>query len=419
MKKILSCICVFACLLALSSCALLEPPAPEEFPAATEPPAEIIGYSKADASSELCGVWVSYTELSMKYEPIKGEAAFRAKAERIAADIAENGFNTVFLHVRPNSDSFYPSELFPWTSHLSGVQGVDPGYDALEIFCGLAKRYGLSVHAWINPFRVSTDPDVSLLSESNPARRILDDGDPENDARVIVIDDGIYYNPADSENHALIIAGIREIITGYDVAGVHIDDYFYPSQDEKIDEYQYREYLSRGGSLPLDEWRRSWVSSFVSAMYAAVKAVDPGLIVSVSPTGSIAMNRDRLYADVELWCAESGYCDLIIPQIYFGFQHGTLPFAETALRWSELVKSPDVKALYGLAAYKCGQEDAYAGAYASEWIDNSDLLSRQLALIRKLKRYDGFVLFSYSYAFGKSHTANGEQEMILLRDELK
>jgi len=417
MKKFFAALCVLACPLVLSSCIYVRAPAPQD-DTTTEPRTEI-SYQKADASTELRGVWISYTELSMKYEEVKSEAVFRAKAERMAADIAGGGFNTVFLHVRANSDAFYASELFPWTSYLSGEQGVAPGYDALEIFCELGQKYGLSVHAWINPFRVATDPDVTLLAESNPAYRILNDGDTENDLRVIVIDEGIYYNPADAENHALIIDGIREIVRGYNVAGIHIDDYFYPSADEKIDAVQYAAYLSGGGSLPLDEWRRGWINTFVGSMYAAVKAIDPGLVVSISPSGNIERNRTRLYADAGEWCASGGYCDIIIPQIYFGFEHAVLPFTETAQKWSALVKNPNVRVLYGLAAYKSGREDEYAGEYKREWMENSDILSRQLDVIRGLERYDGFVVFSYSYVFGKKDSEISEKEVNGLIKKIK
>ena len=38
-----------------------------------------------------------------------------------------------------------------------------------------------------------------------------------------------YYNPGDSVRCAeLIIDGVKEIVTNYEVDGIHFDDYFYP-----------------------------------------------------------------------------------------------------------------------------------------------------------------------------------------------
>ena len=55
-----------------------------------------------------------------------------------------------------------------------------------------ADKYGISVHGWINPFRVNTQKDVKKLSSSNPAKKILDSGNTEG--RVCVLENGIYYN---------------------------------------------------------------------------------------------------------------------------------------------------------------------------------------------------------------------------------
>ena len=51
----------------------------------------------------------------------------------------------------------------------------------------------------------------------------------------------------------------------------------------------------------------------------------------------------------------------------------------------------------GLAAYKIGNEDTYAGAAGrTEWQQNSDLLSRMVTQARNADQYKGFSLYSYS-----------------------
>lgn len=357
-------------------------------------------YTVADSDSEIRAVWISFMELDMKKASDKSKQAFSAKIDKMFSDIAKSRFNTVFLHVRPNSDAFYYSGIFPHTSYLTGEQGKDPGYDALETACVTAKKYGLKIHAWVNPFRVSGDTDFSVLSEANPAVGMLKDESKENDSWVWQLKNGIYYNPTIPEIHSLIIDGIEEIIKNYDVDGIHIDDYFYPTDDESVDKEQYNEYLAKGGRLPLDEWRRTCINAFVSAAYSAIKSVDNKLVFSISPTADIDKDYGTYYADVVSWCSGEGYCDIIIPQIYFGFENESFPFAATAEKWSDMATCPSVKVVYGLSIYKSGVRDNYAGAGCDEWLENSDIISKQVQYVRDLKRYDGFSLYSYSYAWG-------------------
>ena len=188
---------------------------------------------------------------------------------------------------------------------------------------------------------------------------------------------------------------MREILGKYDIDGIHIDDYFYPSTDKSIDSKQYSQYKASGGALSLAEWRRASVNSFVSSLYSTVKATNSNLTVSISPAAQIEKNKNELYADCALWLSSKGYADIIIPQIYFGFEHETLDFQSLLAEWAALPRNPQIKLVCGLAAYKCGKNDAYAGTGSAEWQENTDILARQLKCIRKNKNYSGFVVFSY------------------------
>ena len=192
-------------------------------------------------------VWINYNELSMKSEADKSENAFRIKAENMMKSCAEYGFNRVFIQVRPFCDAFYKSELFPASEYLSGVQGEYIGYDALEILCEYAHKYSLKIDAWINPYRVSYKTDINVLCEDSIARKWY--CSEENGRNVIVLPNGIYFNPAKDAVHKLILDGVREIINNYDVDGIHIDDYFYPTTDSAFDETEYTYYTNSGGKM--------------------------------------------------------------------------------------------------------------------------------------------------------------------------
>lgn len=345
------------------------------------------------ASEEVRAVWVNYNELSMKSLGGGTQTDFQNKSEEMCRNIRESGMNTVIVHVRPFCDAFYASELFPWSVYLTGTQGQGVDYDPLGIFLAAAKAQNLSVQAWINPYRVLLSAEWEKLSDNNPAKQWYEAGKTEN---LLLAEDGIYLNPSSVEAQTLIINGVREILQKYDIDAIHMDDYFYPTNDPSVDAASYASYQQAGGRLSQDDWRRENVSMFVSALYAAIKAQNPQTQLVISPGGDIARNRDRLYADVERWAREPGFLDVLMPQLYYGFENAAKPFEKTAAEWANLRFAPNVSLCFGLAAYKCGKEDVHAGTGALEWTQQEDILARQLKLCRTLPHYGGFALYTYS-----------------------
>lgn len=345
----------------------------------------------APVDTEMRAIWISCYDYSSAAG--KSRSEYKAITDTMFKNISECGLNTAFVHLRAFSDAFYKSDIFPYSSFIAGTEGASLPFDPFEVLLESAEKYDISVHGWINPFRVSTKTDTSLLSSENPAKIILNEGN--DDGRVCVLSNGIYYNPSHLDNHRLILDGVKEILNNYDIDGIHIDDYFYPSTDTSIDAAQYREYKSNGGSLSLAEWRITNVNAFVSSLYSTVKAENPDAVVSISPSAQIDKNKNELYADCKLWLSQRGYADIIIPQIYFGFEHSTLPFPELLAQWANLPRHSSVKLVCGIAAYKCATEDAYAGSGKTEWKNNTDILARQVEGIRNNRSYSGFAVFSY------------------------
>ena len=363
--------CLLLAMLTLSSCGIIEKSKNDNKP----------------TGKEISAVWISYTELSMKDENGGNEDSFRDKISEMFDNCAQLGINTVFAQVRPFCDAMYPSEIFPWSAYLTGYQGDPVYYDPLEIMVEEAHERGLGLHAWINPFRVSFDTDTDKLSEKNPAKKLLNDEKTKD--RVVTADGGLYLCPASTQNHKLIIDGVREIIRNYEVDGIHIDDYFYPSTDISVDKTYYDEYKKNGGAFFYDKWRLEVISSFVSQMYTAVKNERNDCVFSISPAGNINNNYEEEYADVERWCSEKGYCDWIIPQIYYGFENEVLPFDKACKSWSELDTTDDVRMIYGIPAYKVnGEEDEFKAG--------GGIIEKQISVAKATDNYGGVAFFSYS-----------------------
>ena len=116
-----------------------------------------------------------------------------------------------------------------------------------------------------------------------------------------------------------------------------------------------------------------------------MKAIRPTVSVGISPAGDIEKNREELYADAARWGGEEGYVDYLMPQLYYGFENSASPFEKTARQWANLIRCDSVKLYAGLAIYKSGEEDQYAGPESDqkqgpryEWINHSDIISRQV-----------------------------------------
>lgn len=339
-----------------------------------------------ESDEEMRGVWVSYMELSMENESSKTQKAFEDKFTEIAQKCRESGFNTLIVQVRPFCDALYKSSYFPWSHILTGTQGENPQYDALQIMCDICKENNLKIHAWINPYRVSSNETPKKLSDNNPYIKNSEIG--------IKTDNGIFLDPSNETAQQLISDGVKEIAENYDVDGIQFDDYFYPTEDESFDKKQYEAYIEKYGkenSMSLDNWRMQNVNTLICKVYRTIKSVDSSVEFGISPQGNIG-NNDGLYADVKSWCTCKGFADYICPQIYFSLENPALTFEDCLDSWTSLDFDENVKLYVGLGGYKAGN-----GEYDEEtWLLSDSILADEYDVLRNNKSVRGFMLYSYS-----------------------
>lgn len=342
--------------------------------------------------SEIKGIWISYIELSELMQG-QSESGFCSNIAEVFDNCVGLGINTVYVHVRSHSDAYYKSELFPWSKYVTGTLGSDPGYDPLAVMLREAHDRGLSFQAWINPLRACGTSQISSYG-SYPVYTFATATGMAGKYAVDV--NGTYYlNPAYEQVTELIAAGAAEILANYNVDGLHIDDYFYPTTDASFDSSAF----SASSASSLSDFRFSNCDRMVSELYSAVKKTNPTAVFSVSVQGRIENNYTQLYADVRKWCTTSGYLDVIIPQIYYGFENSSAPYKATLDEWEALAVKGGIPLVAGLSVSKVGCEDTWAGSGKYEWINNSDIISRQLAAAKECRSYGGFALYSYRSVF--------------------
>ncbi len=371
--------------------------------------------------SYMKAVWLSQYDMSPLYldnGAQRDKNGFVKLFETVLDNLVSDGYNTLIVQVRPFSDSFYPSEYFPVSSYVSGTYGTEDIYDPFACIVSMAKRRGLSVHAWLNPMRGMKVEEIDAVPDKYLIKQWYNDPNKKNDYLVAV--GGRYYlNPAYEEVRKLIADGASEVCSGYEIDGVHIDDYFYPTTDTVFDAAAYADYKQNGGTNSLADFRYENINSMVSSIYRAVKEVNPELLFGVSPAGNLNTTYTTLYTDVYTWCSEEGYLDYICPQIYFGLEHQTFDFKNVYRTWKSIIKNENIKLYVGMTLGKAQSGvDNYAGTGKYEWQNNKDVLKRCLEYLDTQKDCGGVVFFCYQYMYDPL-TGKSVAETQAERDNMK
>ncbi len=362
---------------------------------------------------EFQAVWISYLEfLDRLKDPKTGvagytEERFHQVVDEMFDNVAAMKMNAVVVHVRPFGDAMYPSKYFPWSKYISGTQGKNPGFDPLEYMVSAAHKRGLQFHAWVNPYRITSDTtDVNKLSKDNIARKWLTNNSKKDDRRVLSFGGALYYNPSDNWVQAHIRYGIQEIVENYDVDGIHFDDYFYPTlgsnYKKNFDYKEYEEYSSwskeNGVKVKsIADWRRDNVNRLVKYIYSDIKEINEEVDFGISPGGFLdyLLLNDQYYTDIKTWLSKPGYIDYICPQLYWSFENKDFPYDKTLDRWLELRTNKDVKLYVGIAAYRAGS------SLESAWKD-PDILKDMIEYGRDTGLVDGYLYFRYDFFYSKA-----------------
>ncbi len=345
------------------------------------------------------GIFISYIEC-LNHLKNKSEIETKSEINNIIDNVKKYHFNRIYLQVRPFSDSIYNSEIFPSSYTIVSSQGDKPSIDVLAYFISQAKKNNIELYAWINPYRISNDTNTTKLSNTNPAYKWLN----TNNVKIIK-DKGIFYNPSSEEVINLIIEGVKEIVRNYKIDGILLDDYFYP--DDTIDLENYQKVASQ---ISLTDYRLNKVNELVSGIYKSIKEINNKIQFGISPDGNLDNNYNIHYADVKTWLSEDGYIDYIMPQLYYGFNNETRPFIKTLNEWNSLIKN-DTKLITALSLYKAGTIDKYAKAGKYEWIENSNIIRKQIQVARNIINYTGYAIFRYDYFINNNNNINLQQEI--------
>jgi uncharacterized lipoprotein YddW (UPF0748 family) len=353
---------------------------------------------------EMRGLWIA-TVANIDWPSRRDLTADQQRAELI--DILDRavgaGLNTIVFHVRPAGDALYASSLEPWGIMLTGTQGTSPGYDPLAFAVDEAHKRGLELHAWINPFRAGNTADTTRMVATHLFRSRRD--------LIRIYGGNIWMDPGepDVQDHSMRV--IADIVSRYDIDGLHADDYFYPYQINDNagrlvpfpDDDSYSKY---SGGLPRDDWRRANIDRFVERLYREVHAIKPHVKVGLSPfgiwrpgfppgvTGLDAYGT--IYADSRKWL-QQGWLDYLAPQLYWAIASSGQSYPALLDWW--LSQNPMGRHVWpGLATYRVN--DGTPSAFSMEEIPN------QIRATRTRPQSSGNILYNTSWTLKRNGLAN-------------
>lgn len=354
--------------------------------------------TEAEEQTPMRGIYVT-TVLNLDYPltPTTDSIALQSEIDNIINNCKSLGFNSIFLQVRPCADALYPSAIYPWSRYLTGSQDLAPDnqFDPLAYWIKQAHAQDMTLHAWVNPYRITKkSSDWNSLSARNPARL-----HPE---WVIHHTNGNYYfDPAIPEVRELVIAGVMEILTNYDVDGIHLDDYFYPGTDFP-DDASFVKY-NEDNFLDKNNWRRHNVDLLVEALDQQIHNYKPDCLFGISPSGvwenacanPLGSNTrggnpsySRQFADTRTW-ALNGWVDYIAPQIYWENGNRYCDYATLLNWWSTTLSDCDTDLYIAMADYRANEVTSN-----SPWYNGVELTT-QLNQNLVLPNVNGEIHFRY------------------------
>lgn len=333
-----------------------------------------------------------------------------------------NGFNTLFVQVRGRGDAYYASALEPRAAELAGQPA---GFDPLQDVIDHAHAAGMRVHAWINVNLVASaaelPPDKEHIVYRHPdwlmvPRALVQELtyiDGHSPAYAGKISrwirtqsgqiEGLYLSPILPDAAAYTESVVRDLVSRYDLDGVHLDYLRYPSDDFDYSRYaidrfrdEVRPTLAPSVRAALDarakvdpfvypdrlpdqwtQFRRARLSSLAMRLRSAVKGARPNVVLTAAVSPDFGDAYGSKLQDWRTWI-ENGILDAVCPMAY----------------------TPDAQAFADLIAGAraiAGSRPVWAGIGA--WRLSPAQTLQHIALARRAGA-GGLVLFSYDSLTG-------------------
>lgn len=303
--------------------------------------AELAGYRTAESRPvEGRAMWVRPTETTPE------------AIEDTLDQLQTAGINIVMVETVWQGYTIFPSDV----AEAYGIDEQRPemvGFDPLQVWIDGAHARGMELHPWVHTFYVgaeSVGDSLGPVLTAHPEWAAVEREDVgEAGPQPSSMEPGYYFvDPAIPEVREYVRSVFEEILTDYDVDGLHLDYIRYPvSEPWETAAYSYSDYSrttfeSQHGVDPYlltpddelwstwNQWREAQVTTFVESVREMQRTVAPDVQLSaaVFPDPS-----DGLVKKFQNWAdwVQQGYVDFLT-----GMSFGTS--GESVARDTELMR---------------------------------------------------------------------------------
>ena len=265
--------------------------------------------SFAPHNTGIRGVWIPSTDCKVL-----------TSKQRIADAmdfLADTGFNTVFPVVWNRGFTAYPSQIM---REQFGIE-IDSRYQGRDPLAELiveAHRVGLKVIPWF---------EYGFVSSYNLNGGHLLAKKPEWAARdcsgnLLKKNNFEWLNSLDAEVQDFLLGLMLEVAQNYPVNGVQGDDRIGLPVEGGYDEKTVKRYREECGREPPSQcrerhwlhWRANIITEFVARLHRELKAINPDLLLSMSPS-PYEWGLVEYLQDSQAW-VDKKLVDLLHPQFY-------------------------------------------------------------------------------------------------------
>jgi uncharacterized lipoprotein YddW (UPF0748 family) len=279
-------------------------------------------------SAELRGIWMTNVGAALMY--------YTTRLDEVVANLAQHRLNTLYPAVWNRGETLHPSPIAEQAGAAGSLLPILPGQDVLAGLVTQAHRQHLRLIPWFEyglmiPAKAAiaqAHPDWLTMTQTgetvaDPVEPVRQTATPPNGRPKLNSIKQSWLNPAHPEVQQFLTALIGDVARRYPVEGIQLDDHFGLPIEFGYDPYTVKLYQAthRGQSPPKTvtdpewmAWRADRLTELMAKITAAVKAVRPSAIVSLSPNDPDYAYRTTLQ-DWRLW-VKQGLVDEVVVQVY-------------------------------------------------------------------------------------------------------
>lgn len=311
-------------------------------------------------------IWVDYVTF--------GKFLSREDIVRLLDQLKEIDIHILFPEVYAYGTTIYPSKVGKLQDQY--VYLWEEG-DILEIFIEEAHKRDMEVHPLVRVFSSGYKSPGYLINQYPQWLEVTKDGTRGSS-------NSWFVSPVIPEFRRFLESVMTELVSNYDIDGLHLDYIRYEDGDFGYSEASRNLYKKLYFKDPLDfdvgsldeekfkDFRRAHVDAFVRWCYTELKKIKPDLLISGAVGSPYSWDYKSLFQDWVYWSKE-GYIDFVTPMEY----RDTTPKFKTAVEEDKRANEANLPLFSGLGLYMFNDKE----------------LENQIAEVRK-QNLPGVALFS-------------------------